>query len=169
MTLKLLFDPDTGKILVPKSWRTSVTSGLMSWRSPFKAGMTVYDLEEAELCYAPQFGSAKDPINMPALSQAAFCVATIRRHNLGTSARFGSDGGRCSHADRIRERTYCAGHQYPVDDLRIGLPSCPRISRLSFIVRSASGVISRPESCCKRLRREEPGGGYKTYLLYQPS
>ena len=25
---------------------------------------TVYDLEEAELCYAPQFGSAKDPINM---------------------------------------------------------------------------------------------------------
>ena len=24
---------------------------------------TVHDLEEAELCYAPQFGSAKDPIN----------------------------------------------------------------------------------------------------------
>jgi rhodanese-related sulfurtransferase len=24
---------------------------------------TVYDLEEAELCYAPQFGSAKDPVN----------------------------------------------------------------------------------------------------------
>jgi rhodanese-related sulfurtransferase len=26
-------------------------------------GATIYDLEEAELCYAPQFGSAKDPIN----------------------------------------------------------------------------------------------------------
>jgi rhodanese-related sulfurtransferase len=25
---------------------------------------TVFDLEEAELCYAPQFGSAKDPVNM---------------------------------------------------------------------------------------------------------
>ena len=24
---------------------------------------TVYDLEEAELCYAPPFGSAKDPVN----------------------------------------------------------------------------------------------------------
>jgi NADPH-dependent 2,4-dienoyl-CoA reductase/sulfur reductase-like enzyme/rhodanese-related sulfurtransferase len=24
---------------------------------------TIYDLEEAELCYAPQFGSAKDPVN----------------------------------------------------------------------------------------------------------
>ena len=26
-------------------------------------GATVYDLEEAELCYAPQFGSAKSPVN----------------------------------------------------------------------------------------------------------
>ena len=26
-------------------------------------GATVYDLEEAELCYAPAFGSAKDPVN----------------------------------------------------------------------------------------------------------
>lgn len=26
-------------------------------------GATVYDLEEAELCYAPPFGSAKDPVN----------------------------------------------------------------------------------------------------------
>ena len=29
-----------------------------------QAGMTVYDLEEMELAYAPQYGSAKDPINM---------------------------------------------------------------------------------------------------------
>ena len=29
-----------------------------------QAGMTVFDLEEMELCYAPQFGSAKDPVNM---------------------------------------------------------------------------------------------------------
>ncbi len=25
---------------------------------------TVFDLEEAELCYAPQYGAAKDPVNM---------------------------------------------------------------------------------------------------------
>ena len=29
-----------------------------------QAGMTVFDLEEMELAYAPQYGSAKDPINM---------------------------------------------------------------------------------------------------------
>ncbi len=27
-------------------------------------GGTVYDLEEAELCYAPQYGAAKDPVNV---------------------------------------------------------------------------------------------------------
>jgi NADPH-dependent 2,4-dienoyl-CoA reductase/sulfur reductase-like enzyme/rhodanese-related sulfurtransferase len=31
---------------------------------------TVYDLEEAELCYAPQFGSAKDPVNMAGMIAA---------------------------------------------------------------------------------------------------
>ena len=37
-----------------------------------KAGMTVYDLQELELAYAPQFGSAKDPINI-----AGFVAANI--------------------------------------------------------------------------------------------
>ncbi len=36
--------------------------------------MTVFDLEEAELAYAPQFGSAKDPINM-----AGFIAANVVR------------------------------------------------------------------------------------------
>jgi rhodanese-related sulfurtransferase len=31
-----------------------------------RSGMTVYDLEELELAYAPPFSSAKDPINMAA-------------------------------------------------------------------------------------------------------
>src|SRR5690606_25873163 len=34
----------------------------------------VFDLEQSELCYAPQFGSAKDPINM-----AGFVAANLLR------------------------------------------------------------------------------------------
>ena len=33
-------------------------------------GATVYDLEEAELCYAPPFGSAKDPVNFAGMVAA---------------------------------------------------------------------------------------------------
>ncbi len=39
-----------------------------------QAGMSVYDLEEAELAYAPQYGSAKDPVNM-----AGFVAAGLLR------------------------------------------------------------------------------------------
>jgi len=31
---------------------------------------TVFDLEEAELCYAPQFGAAKDPVNVAGMIAA---------------------------------------------------------------------------------------------------
>ncbi|MBA7692995.1 hypothetical protein ES703_101570 [subsurface metagenome] len=31
---------------------------------------TVFDLEEAELCYAPQYGAAKDPINVAGMIAA---------------------------------------------------------------------------------------------------
>jgi rhodanese-related sulfurtransferase len=31
---------------------------------------TVFDLEEAELCYAPQYGAAKDPINIAGMIAA---------------------------------------------------------------------------------------------------
>jgi rhodanese-related sulfurtransferase len=33
-------------------------------------GGTVFDLEEAELCYSPQFGSAKDPVNLAGMIAA---------------------------------------------------------------------------------------------------
>jgi hypothetical protein len=41
--------------------------------------MTVFDLEEAELAQAPQFGSAKGSINMTGLSRQGCCDAIIRR------------------------------------------------------------------------------------------
>ena len=39
-----------------------------------RANMTVYDLEELELAYAPPYGSAKDPVNM-----AGFVASNLLR------------------------------------------------------------------------------------------
>lgn len=67
MTLKMLFDPQSGKVLggqivgqegVDK--RTDVLA------TAIRAGLTVFDLQELELAYAPPFSSAKDPVNMAA-------------------------------------------------------------------------------------------------------
>lgn len=65
MMLKLLFDPKTGIILGAQGvGTTGVDKRIDVLAIAIQAGMTVYDLEEVELCYAPQYGHAKDPINM---------------------------------------------------------------------------------------------------------
>jgi len=63
--LKVLYDPDTGKVLGGQACGQEGTEKRVDVLSmAIQSGMTVFDLEEAELCYSPQFGAAKDPVNM---------------------------------------------------------------------------------------------------------
>jgi len=65
MTLKVVFAPDDGRILGAQAvGGAGVDKRLDVLAMAIQGKMTVYDLEEAELCYAPPFGSAKDPVNM---------------------------------------------------------------------------------------------------------
>ncbi|MBX7106780.1 MAG: FAD-dependent oxidoreductase, partial [Gemmataceae bacterium] len=74
MTLKLLFDPGDGKILGAQAvGGTGVDKRIDVIAMAIQAGMTVHDLEEAELCYAPPFGSAKDAVNMAGFVAANLC------------------------------------------------------------------------------------------------
>lgn len=75
MTLKVLFDPATGRLLGAQAvGGAGVDKRLDVLAMAIQGGMTVYDLEEAELCYAPPYGSAKDPVNM-----AGFVAAGLLR------------------------------------------------------------------------------------------
>jgi NADPH-dependent 2,4-dienoyl-CoA reductase/sulfur reductase-like enzyme/peroxiredoxin family protein/rhodanese-related sulfurtransferase/TusA-related sulfurtransferase len=65
MHMKLLFAPDTGRILGAQvAGYDGVDKRLDVFATALRAGMTVWDLQELELAYAPPFGSAKDPVNM---------------------------------------------------------------------------------------------------------
>ncbi|MGI5839556.1 MAG: CoA-disulfide reductase [bacterium] len=65
ISLKLLFAPDTGKILGAQAvGRSGVEKRIDVIATAIRAGMTVHDLEELELAYAPPYSSAKDPVNM---------------------------------------------------------------------------------------------------------
>lgn len=65
MTIKLLFTPDTGKLLGAQVTGYEGTDKRIDvLATAIRAGMTVFDLQELELAYAPPFGSAKDPVNM---------------------------------------------------------------------------------------------------------
>ncbi|MBN1641442.1 MAG: FAD-dependent oxidoreductase [Anaerolineae bacterium] len=75
MTLKLLFTPQEGKILGAQVLGAEgVDKRVDVLAVAMRAGLTVFDLEEVELAYAPPFGSARDPVNM-----AGFAAANILR------------------------------------------------------------------------------------------
>src|SRR5205085_10925494 len=62
MTLKILFDPQSGRVLGAQGvGGAGVDKRIDVLAVAIQAGMTVFDLEEMELAYAPQYGSAKDP------------------------------------------------------------------------------------------------------------
>ena len=64
MHLKLVFAPD-GRILGAQATGSEgVDKRIDVIATAIRAGLTVQDLAELELAYAPPFGSAKDPVNM---------------------------------------------------------------------------------------------------------
>ena len=71
MTIKLLFSVPEGKILGAQAiGEEGVEKRIDVISMAIQKGATVFDLEEAEMCYAPQFGSAKDPVNFAGMVAA---------------------------------------------------------------------------------------------------
>ncbi|HIE7559537.1 TPA: FAD-dependent oxidoreductase [Citrobacter amalonaticus] len=75
ISLKLLFSPDTGKILgAQASGKKGVDKRIDVLSVAQRAGLTVNDLEHLELTYAPPFNSARDVVN-----QAGMVAANVIR------------------------------------------------------------------------------------------
>jgi len=65
MTLKVIFDQKTGKIFGAQAvGEEGVDKRIDVIATAIKGGLTVMDLPDLELSYAPPFSSAKDPVNM---------------------------------------------------------------------------------------------------------
>jgi pyruvate/2-oxoglutarate dehydrogenase complex dihydrolipoamide dehydrogenase (E3) component/rhodanese-related sulfurtransferase len=71
LAMKVLFRKSDGKLLgVQALGQNGVDKRISAMAALIQMGATVYDLEETELCYAPQFGSAKDPVNFAGMVAA---------------------------------------------------------------------------------------------------
>ncbi|MDX9701828.1 MAG: FAD-dependent oxidoreductase [Candidatus Auribacterota bacterium] len=79
LSLKLLFDPKDGKILGAQAVGVDgVDKRIDVLAVAIRADLTVFDLEDMELSYAPPYGSAKDPVNY-----AGFVAANHLRGDMG--------------------------------------------------------------------------------------
>ena len=175
MTLKLLFAPESGKILGAQGvGGAGVDKRIDVLAVAIQGGMTVFDLEEMELCYAPQFGSAKDPVNM-----AGFVAGGLLR---GDHPQFAVEELLAlPEADRpflvdVRTPTeFSAGQipgatNIPVDVLRERLCELPRERPIAVYCQ----VGQRGYIATRLLRQNgfdarNVAGGYKTYRLFHPA
>ena len=68
VSLKLIFNPENGKILGAQAvGKDGVDKRIDILSVAQRAGLTVFDLQDLELCYAPPFGSARDLVNQAGL------------------------------------------------------------------------------------------------------
>jgi NADPH-dependent 2,4-dienoyl-CoA reductase/sulfur reductase-like enzyme/rhodanese-related sulfurtransferase len=98
-------------------------------------GATVYDLEEAELCYAPQFGSAKDAVNF-----AGMVAADVLRGDMPIAHWDDTDGAFLLDVRQpveLKVEIVPGAINIPLGQLRTRLGELPRDREILVICRSA--------------------------------
>ncbi len=170
VSLKLVFDPDTGKVLGAQAvGAEGIDKRIDVLAVAIRAGMTVYDLEEMELTYAPPFGSAKDPINYAGFAAANVLRGDVRLCSVDEMRR------PAEHQKLIDVRTreeVAAGtipgaKNIPLAELRDNLDALDKEKEyLIFCKVGLSGylacrILSQHGFTCKNL-----SGGTKTYSMF---
>lgn len=121
LNLKLLFAPDTGKILGAQIvGADGVDKRLDVLSVALRAGLTVYDLESLELAYAPPFGSAKDPVNYAGFVAANALRGDVRLCHAEDLARLSQDQVILDVRTRaeVEAGSVPGALHIPIDDLR---------------------------------------------------
>ena len=79
IAIKLLFDRSTGKVLGGQFFGGEGTDKRADVLAvAIRAGMTVSDLCDLELCYAPPYSSAKDPINIAGMAAENIVTGKVK-------------------------------------------------------------------------------------------
>lgn len=123
MSIKVLFDKKDGKILGAQIvGYDGVDKRMDVLATAIRAKMTGYDLTELELCYAPPYGSAKDPVNMAGFVIENILTNKVKQYNWDDVATLPRDGS-VTLLDTRSELEYANGHidgyiNIPLDSLR---------------------------------------------------
>jgi len=136
IVLKVIFRKSDGRLLGAQALgQDGVEKRIDALAMAIQMGATVYDLEEAELCYAPPFGSAKDPVNF-----AGMVPADVLRGDMPLCHWDSVDGGFLLDVRNPPELAveHVAGVvNIPLPELRARLGELPRDREILVICRSA--------------------------------
>lgn len=171
ISLKLLFDSQDGRILGAQAVGASgVDKRIDVIATALRAGMTVYDLEDLELCYAPPFGSAKDPVNM-----AGFVASNVLRGDVGLwepeeLATLSPEQALLDvrTAEEFRKDSIPGALCVPVDDLRGRMADLPKEKELLvFCEVGLRGYVAARLLTQYGFRVRNLSGGYRRFLMWK--
>lgn len=144
ITLKLVFNPETGVMYGAQAvGKKGVDKRIDILSTAIKAKLTVFDLPELELTYAPPFGSAKDPVNM--LGYVAMNIVlgqsdNIQWHELADEIAQGKILLDVRTSQEIELGKFKNSVCIPLDELRNRLVELDK--KQSYIVSCQSGLRS---------------------------
>ena len=169
IALKLLYSPETGAVLGAQAvGPDGADKRIDVLATAIRAGMTVDDVADLELCYAPPYGSAKDPVNlagMAAQNARAGLVESVHWHEL---AGFDPAESLVLDVRDAKERDGGAipgSVHIPLGELRHRLAELPKDKLI--LAHCASG--QRSYNACRLLsqhgfRCRNLSGSYKTWV-----
>lgn len=175
ISLKLLFHPETGQIYGAQAiGADGVDKRIDVIATAIKGNLSVWDLAELELSYAPPYSSAKDPVNYAGYVAANILdglVETVQWHEIDDLV-----GNGATLIDvrepKEREAGYIPGSvNIPLNDLRSRLKELPENEMLYVTCQvGLRGYLAARILAEHRFRVKNLDGGWKTYAaVYKPS
>ncbi len=135
MAIKVLFRKSDGRLLGAQVLaEDGVAKRIDAFAMAIQMKATIYDLEEAELCYAPPFGSAKDPVNF-----AGMVAANVLRGDMPLSHWSAIDGAfllDVRNPPELEVESVPGALNIPLPQLRSRLAELPRDREIHVICRS---------------------------------
>jgi NADPH-dependent 2,4-dienoyl-CoA reductase/sulfur reductase-like enzyme/rhodanese-related sulfurtransferase len=136
IVLKVIFRKSDGRLLGAQALGLDgVEKRIDAIAMAIQMGATVYDLEEAELCYAPPFGSAKDPVNF-----AGMVPADVLRGDMPLCHWDSVENGfllDVRNPPELAVESVPGALNIPLPELRARLGELPRDREILIICRSA--------------------------------
>jgi NADPH-dependent 2,4-dienoyl-CoA reductase/sulfur reductase-like enzyme/rhodanese-related sulfurtransferase len=137
LAIKVLFRKSDGRLLGAQVLgEDGVAKRIDSFAMAIQMGCTIYDLEEAELSYAPPFGSAKDPVNF-----AGMVAANVLRGDMPLCHWDSVDTGfllDVRNSPELAVESVPGARNIPLPQLRARLGELPRDREILIICRSAT-------------------------------
>jgi NADPH-dependent 2,4-dienoyl-CoA reductase/sulfur reductase-like enzyme/rhodanese-related sulfurtransferase len=135
IAMKVIFRKSDGRLLGAQALgEDNVDKRISALAMGLQMGATVYDLEEAELCYAPQFGSAKDPVNF-----AGMVGADVLRGDMPLTHWHSANAGFVLDVRdpiELAVESHPRAVNIPIGQLRARLKELPRDREILVLCRS---------------------------------